>query len=94
MVIADATYIQEFARQNLYKIAEKYNRPIRIIIMNMGLEQCLRQNKNRNRQVPEDVIRNMFESLKSEYKKIEEEVKMLPDAKVYDIMSLEKEQER
>ena len=94
LVIADATSIQEFARQNLYKIAEKYNRPIRIIIMNMGLEQCLRQNKNRNRQVPEDVIRNMFESLKSEYKKIEEEVKMLPDAKVYDIMSLEKEQER
>lgn len=91
LAIADATSIIDFSRQNLYDIAKKYNRPIRIIIMNIPLNQCLRQNKNRARKVPKEVIISMYNNLKKEYNKIAEEIKILPDAKVYDVMSLENE---
>ena len=93
LTIADATSIQDYARQNLYTIAQKYNRPIRIIIMNISLEQSLAQNNKRDRKVLEEVIKKMFNELKNEYEKIKEEVKLLPDAKVYDIISQKKERE-
>ena len=93
LAIADATSIQEYSRHNLYNIAQKYSRPISIIIMNISLEQCLAQNNKRERKVPEDVIKRMFNDLKIEYEKIREEAKILPDARVYDIVSTKKEKD-
>ena len=61
--------------------------------MNISLEQCLAQNNKRDRKVPEEVIKKMFNELKNEYEKIKEEVQLLPDAKVYDIISPKKERE-
>lgn len=92
-VIADSTGIDDFSRKILYDLAKKYNRPIRIVRMNIFLEDCLRQNAGRNKRVPEEVLIRRFDKLKREYSKIDREVDELTNAEVYDIIKLEMERE-
>ena len=65
----------------MYEIAKKYNRPIRIVVMNVPLRQILEQNSKRERKVPEEVIKKMFKNLAEQIEEISEEVRQLPDAK-------------
>ena len=53
--------------------------------MNVPIKQIMQQNKNRDRNVPTDVIYKMFERLKMEYAEIGKEVEELPNAKACDI---------
>ena len=63
-VIADATSVSYFKRKALYEIALKYSVPIRVIVMNVPLKQVLKQNKQREKNVPEEKIQASFEKLK------------------------------
>ena len=92
-VIADSTGIDDFSREILYDLAKKYNRPIRIVRMNISLEESLLQNEGREKRVPKEVIIRRFNKLKREYSKIDKEVHELPNAEVYDIIKLPKERE-
>ena len=85
MTIADATSLEAFARKNLYDIATKYGRPIRVVIMNVPLIQIKKQNQQRKRNVPEYVIDKMFSDLEKEYDKIHSEVENMPDAMACDV---------
>lgn len=84
--IADATSLRANARRKLYDIALKYNTPIRVVVMNISLDETLKQNKNRDRQVPDEVIIKMFDTLNDEYLSIDDEIKEFTDAKACDVV--------
>lgn len=85
LAIADATSIFYASRKKLYTLAQKYNRPIRVVIMNVTLEEILEQNLKRTRMIPEETLINMYEQLGERYRKIQNEVKKIPNAKVCDV---------
>lgn len=62
-VIYDATNIRRSERKSLLKKFDKYYKECYFI--NVSLEEALKRNFSRNRQVPEEVIVKMFERLQS-----------------------------
>lgn len=62
-VIADAVSISRYKRKELYDIAKEYSAPIRVVVMNVGKNQTLKQNKQRERQIPDERIIQMFQKL-------------------------------
>jgi predicted kinase len=60
-VILDATNITYSSRVKWMIIARNYDIKLRIIWISTSLEECLKRNKKgpKNKQIPEDVLRNM-----------------------------------
>lgn len=82
-VIADATNLDKFARENIYDIARKNNVPIYALVFNIPLNIIKKQNKMRERVVPEYAIDKMFEKMKIAYYELYEE---LPKDNIIDII--------
>lgn len=59
-VIFDATNINYKKRMDVINRFKKYANNINAIMMATPYEECLERNKNRERQVPEDVIKRMY----------------------------------
>lgn len=59
-VIFDATNINYKKRMDVINRFKKYANNINAIMMATPYEECLERNKNRKRQVPEDVIKRMY----------------------------------
>jgi predicted kinase len=63
-VIADAVSISRYKRADLYNIAKEYSVPIRVVVMNVMLDQTLKQNSQRERHIPEERIKAMYDKMK------------------------------
>lgn len=61
-VFIDATCLTIGSRAQWVRIAKDIDVPINCIIIDTPLEVCLSRNANRERQVPEDIIRRMQEN--------------------------------
>lgn len=59
-VVVDNTNVQQFAREELYQIARIFGAPVEARVMGTPLDECLRRNAQRDRRVPEEVIRGQF----------------------------------
>ena len=57
--VVDATNLTEADRREWAAIAEQCGAPVKVLIVNTSLEQCLLNNRNRATHVPENTIRNM-----------------------------------
>lgn len=66
LAVADATNLKTFSRRNLEIIATNNGRPVVYICIDVPLETVLAQNANRERVVPEDVVRKHY----AEYVKV------------------------
>lgn len=84
-VVADATNLDEFGRNELYQIAQRHDVPVYALIFNIPLEIIKRQNKARDRIVPEYVIDKHFLKMKKLYQQVENE---LPQGHVIDIVAI------
>jgi predicted kinase len=62
-VIFNATCINYQMRQNLISKAQKRKIPIHIIYFLTDLETCLKNNKSRKRQVPEDILISIYKNI-------------------------------
>lgn len=71
--IADSTALKSFARRNLYEVAKRAGAPVMIVVMNVPLKELIKNNKNRDRVVPEYRFASMFETLEREYENIYDE---------------------
>ena len=92
LVIADASNIEKFGRNRIYKICEKKHVPVYALVFNIPLETLKKQNKLKGRNIPEFAIEKMFYRMKSAYREIGRE---LPRKHIIDIIpSVEKERER
>lgn len=60
LVVVDNTNVQWIAREELYRIARIFRAPVEARVMATPLDECLRRNRERDRKVPEDVIRYQF----------------------------------
>jgi predicted kinase len=58
-VVVDATNVTREARRQWTKLAAEHGTPCRCVWIECSLEQALRNNRARDRRVPEDVIRAM-----------------------------------
>lgn len=56
LTVADSTALQAFARQKLLRIAEAYRVPAHAVVFDAPLPLLLEWNRQRDRQVPEDVL--------------------------------------
>lgn len=69
LTVVDATHISEKSISEYKKLAKKYNYRITIIQFNVSLEEALKRNSEREeyKQVPEKVIRDMYERSKQKW---------------------------
>lgn len=66
-VITDATNLDKFSREKIYDIAKKYDVPVYALLFNIPIEIIKKQNKMRERVVPEYAIDKMYEKMKRAY---------------------------
>ncbi|MFE0472619.1 AAA family ATPase [Streptomyces sp. NPDC058947] len=59
-VVVDNTNLLESSRGELYRVAEMFQARVEARVMATSLDECLRRNADRDRTVPEDVIRRQF----------------------------------
>ena len=59
-VVIDATNRSIKSRAQFISIARKLNKPVKAVVVPVSLEQALRQNGGRARQVPNHVIEKMY----------------------------------
>lgn len=64
-VVVDATHIKHAYIKRVWAIGVEYGAEIEVKQFDIDLDEALKRNANRDRQVPEDVIRKMHQSLKS-----------------------------
>lgn len=83
-IIADATNLDKFSREKIYNIAKAYNIPIYALIFNVPIDIIKKQNKMRQRVVPEYAIDRMYEKLQRTYNEIAEEI---PKENIVDIVT-------
>lgn len=69
LTVVDATHISEKSISEYKKLAKKYNYRITIVRFNVSLEEALKRNSEREeyKQVPEKVIRDMYERSKQKW---------------------------
>lgn len=69
LTVVDATHISEKSISEYKKLSKKYNYRITIIQFNISLEEALKRNSEREeyKQVPEKVIRDMYERSKQKW---------------------------
>ena len=87
-VIADATNLEKFSREKIYKIARRHNVPIYALVFNFPIEMIKEQNEGRRRYVPDYAIDKMYEKMKIAYKQIKWE---LPPRNIIDIIPSQKQ---
>ena len=73
-VIADATNLEKFSREKIYKIARRHIVTIYALVFNFPIEMIKEQNEGRNRYVPDYAIDKMYEKMKIAYKQIKWEI--------------------
>jgi predicted kinase len=61
-VYADATNLERRSREELYKIAKRYDAKVHVLLFNNPMEAIMR-NRKRERVVPEDVMHRMIGKL-------------------------------
>jgi len=82
--IADATFLfstGEKARKNFYELAQKYNRPLRVIMVKIPLQVAKQKNQEKEEKVKEQVVEKMWKYMNNTYDDITNELKSLPDTK-------------
>ena len=69
LTVVDATHISEKSISEYKKLSKKYNYRITIVKFNISLEEALKRNSEREeyKQVPEKVIRDMYERSKQKW---------------------------
>lgn len=69
LTVVDATHISEKSISEYKKLSKKYNYRITIVQFNISLEEALKRNAEREeyKQVPEKVIRDMYERSKQKW---------------------------
>ena len=69
LTVVDATHISEKSISEYKKLSKKYNYRITIVQFNISLEEVLKRNSEREeyKQVPEKVIRDMYERSKQKW---------------------------
>jgi len=82
-VIADATSLEKFSREKIYDIAKINNVPVYVLVFNIPLEVIKKQNRSRDRVVPEYAIDKMYEKMRETYYQIHEEI---PKENIIDII--------
>ena len=82
-VVADATNLDKFSREKIYEIANRNNVPVYALVFNIPIDVIKRQNKMRERVVPEYAIDKMFKKMKEAYYQICEEI---PNDNIIDII--------
>ena len=55
----DATNLTPYERRPYIAIADLFDAEIEVVFFDVSIDECLRRNQARERQVPEDVIRQM-----------------------------------
>lgn len=73
-VIADATNIDKFGREKIYSIARKYNVTICAVVFNISINIIKKQNRMRERVVPEYAIDKMYKKMRNTYFQIRNEI--------------------
>ena len=81
----DPSLMFSSSRKDLYKLAQKYKKPIIIVIMNISSNIALEQNSQRAMQLSADVITRSFEDFQGQYALIHDEIQTIPNAQVVDI---------
>lgn len=61
LTVADATNLRPSSRETIRNIAKGHGRPVFYMVMDVSLEEALRRNAARSRQVPEHAIRRHHE---------------------------------
>lgn len=72
-IIVDVAICKNKSRIKWYNKIRPYYKDIELVVINTSLEKCIKQNKKRNRHVPEEVIKEMYSMLEEP----DEEVKKL-----------------
>lgn len=62
-IVIDNTNINKKARRGFIQLARDYNYDIFLWLMPLDVERAVRQNSERARQVPEEIIRKRFKAL-------------------------------
>ncbi|NLX07013.1 MAG: AAA family ATPase [Phycisphaerae bacterium] len=73
LTVADATHLAAEYRARHLKIAERYSRPVYLIVFEAPLETCLERNRGRRRRVEEEVIRTQYAKFENQRDVIEAE---------------------
>lgn len=56
LTVADATHLVSTYRRNMIDLAQRFNRPVYLVIFETDLETCTRNNADRTRKVEAEVI--------------------------------------
>lgn len=59
-VVVDNTNVRKSSRDELYRITTAFGVRVEARVMSTPLDECLARNANRERKVPDDVIRRQF----------------------------------
>jgi protein phosphatase len=73
LTLADATNLTGRFRSPLIRLAQKFQRPICLILFETDLEHCLKQNSLRGRKVRRDVILSQYEKFVVACRRVREE---------------------
>lgn len=82
--IADATFLFDTgkrARTKFYELAQKFNRPLRVIMLKVPLQLAIDKNKNREEKLDNQVVENMWKFMNNTYSTVTSELMTLPDTK-------------
>ncbi len=90
-VVADATNLDKFSREEIYQIARENGVPVYALIFNIPFDVIKKQNRMRERVVPEYALERMFKKMEMTYYAIEDE---LPKGHVIDIIMTDKSAEK
>lgn len=63
LTVADATNLRESARSALIALADASARPVVVVVFETSIEDCLHNNRNRSRVVPDTVITRHYQQL-------------------------------
>lgn len=81
------------SRKNLYKLAQKYNKSVRVIILKTPFEVMKKKNSKMLSQVSETDLRRMWEDVNKSYGKIKRELDRLENGKMKTLEGSVREEE-
>lgn len=67
-VVVANTNVSKQSRKALIKFAHEHGADVNVVIFDTDLDECIRRNAARERFVPEDVIRKMYDSMNAQIK--------------------------
>ncbi len=70
LTIADSTGLNPKIREQLRGIAEKHDRPVIALLFDVSEDRCLQNNKERDRTVPEDVVKQHVDVFRDQVEEV------------------------